>query len=173
MKFTSVLATVTIAVLVQVTLARFTVGGSWVFDLVLVGVVFAGLQWGPAAGLVGGTLGGMLQDLLSGQVVGVSGLGKTLVGFAAGVIGTQFVLTRPHARSIIVAGCSLVHRVLMLGLTGLIAQQWPVVSWGTLAAETGLNTLAGFLLFQATSAVPGMMARQRDNRRTSLSRRQW
>jgi rod shape-determining protein MreD len=172
-KFTSVLATVTLAVLVQVTLARFTVGGSWVFDLVLVGVVFAGLQWGPAAGLVGGTLGGLLQDLLSGQIVGVSGLAKTLVGFGAGVIGSQFVLTRPHARSIIVAGSSLVHRLLMLGLTGLIAQQWPGVSWVDLLAETGLNTLAGFLIFQGTSALPGMVARQRANRRTSLSRRQW
>lgn len=173
MRFTSVLVTVTLSVLVQVTLARFTVGGNWVFDLVLVGVVFAGLQWGPAAGLVGGTLGGMLQDLLSGQIVGVSGLAKTLVGFGAGVIGAQFVLTRAHARSIIVAGSSLVHRVLMIGLTGLIAQQWPAVSWGALLAETGLNTLAGFLLFQATSALPGMMARQRAGRRSSLSRRQW
>jgi len=172
-KFTSVLVTVVVSVLVQVTLARFTVGGNWVFDLVLVGVVFAGLQWGPAAGLVSGTLGGMLQDLLSGEVVGVSGLAKTLVGFAAGIIGTQFVLTRPHARSIIVAGSSVVHRVLMFGLTGLIAQQWPGVSWVMLLTETGLNTLAGFLLFQAASGLPGMMARQRANRRTSLSRRQW
>jgi rod shape-determining protein MreD len=115
----------------------------------------------------------LLQDLLSGGIVGVSGLAKTLVGFAAGVIGTQFVLTRPHARSIIVAGSSLVHRLLMLGLTGLIAQQWPPVSWVDLLAETGLNTLAGFLVFQGTSALPGMVARQRANRRTSLSRRQW
>lgn len=173
MKLASVLGTVVLAVLVQVTLARFTVGGSWVFDLVLVGVVFAGLQWGPAAGLAGGTIGGLLQDLLSGEIVGVSGLAKTLVGFGAGMIGTQFVLTRPHARSIIVAGCSVVHRILMLGFTGLIAQQWPAWSWAAMLAETGLNTLAGFLLFQATTALPGVVARNRANRRTSLSRRQW
>jgi len=172
-KFTSVLATVTVAVLAQVTLARFTVGGTWVFDLVLVGVVFAGLQWGPAAGLVGGTLGGMFQDLLSGQIVGVSGLAKTLVGFGAGVIGTQFVLTRAHGRSIIVAASSLVHRLLMLALTALIAQEWPVVSWGALLAELVLNTLAGFVVFQAMSALPGMVARRRAGRRASFGRRQW
>jgi hypothetical protein len=68
---------------------------------------------------------------------------------------------------------SLVHRVLMLGLMGLIAQQWPALSWGALLAEIGINTFAAFLLFQGSSALPGMMSRQRANRRTSLSRRQW
>lgn len=173
MKFTSVLLTVILAVLLQVTLARFTVGGTWVFDLVLVGVVFAGLQWGPPAGLLAGTLGGLLQDLLSGQIVGVSGLAKTIVGFAAGVIGSQFVLTRASARSIIVLAASVVHRALMLGLTGLIAQQWPVVSWGAFAAETGLNALAGLLVFQSAAGLPGLVARQRASRRSSFSRRHW
>lgn len=173
MKFTSLLLTMVVGVTLQVTLARYTVGGSWVFDFVLVGVVFAGLQWGPTAGLAAGTMGGLLQDLLSGEVVGVSGLAKTLVGFAAGIIGTQFVLTRAHARSIIVAGATVVHRILMLALVGLIDQAWPGLSWTALLWETGLNTLAGFLVFQASSALPGVMARQRANRRSSLGRRQW
>jgi len=172
-KFTSVLLTVTIAVLLQIALARFTVGGNWVFDLVLVGVVFAGLQWGPTAGLVAGTMGGLLQDLVAGEVVGVSGLAKTIVGFLAGVIGTQFVLTRPHARSIIVAAGSVAHRVLMLALVGLIEQQWPGATWGAMLAETGLNTAAGFLLFQGITGLPGMVARRRASRRTSFGRRQW
>lgn len=173
MKFTAVLLTTIAAVMLQVTLARYTVGGSWVFDLVLVGAVFAGLQWGPAAGLLSGTIGGLLQDLLSGGIVGVNGLTKTLVGFAAGLIGTQFVLTRAHARSIIVAGATFVHRGMMLGLTGLIEQHWPGVSWGTMLGEVALNTLAAFVLFQATSAWPGMIERHRASRRTSFSRRQW
>ena len=96
MKLTSVLVTVLVAVVLQVTLARYTVGGRWVFDLVLVGVVYAALLWGPVAGMLAGTIGGLLQDVLAGDVVGVGGLAKTLVGFAAGVVGTQFVLVRPH-----------------------------------------------------------------------------
>jgi hypothetical protein len=94
-KFTSVLLTVVAAVFLQVALARYTVGGAWAFDLVLVGVVFAALQWGPVAGIVAGTLGGLLQDLLAGEIVGLGGLTKTIVGFVSGVVGTQFVLTRP------------------------------------------------------------------------------
>lgn len=173
MKFTSVLVTVLVGVLLQMALARFTVGGTWAFDLVLVAVVFVGLQWGPTAGMIGGTIGGLLQDLLSGGIVGVSGLAKTPVGFVAGLIGTQFVLTRPHGRSIIVAGGSLLHRLLMLALTGLIEQHWPVTTWGAMLAETGLNTAAGFVLFQIVGAVPGLVARQRFSRRAGLSRRQW
>lgn len=173
MKIASALSTVAIAVILQVTLARYTVGGSWMFDLVLVGVVFAGLQWGPATGLTAGAIGGLLQDALSGGIIGVSGLAKTLVGFGAGVIGTQFVLTRAHGRSIIVAGATLLHRGLMLVFTGLIEQQWPGVSWAAILGETGLNTLAAFLLFQGTMAIPGVISRRQMNRRTSFSRRQW
>src|SRR5205085_11055324 len=73
MKSAGVLLTIIVSVILQVTLARYTVGGRWVFDFVLVGVVFAGLQWGPASGIVGGTVGGLLQDVLAGQIVGVGG----------------------------------------------------------------------------------------------------
>ena len=46
-KIAWVLVTVVVAVVLQVTLARYTVGGRWVFDLVLVGVVYAALPVGP------------------------------------------------------------------------------------------------------------------------------
>src|SRR5690606_7854040 len=95
MKPASVVATVAVGLLLQMVLARFAAGGAWVFDLVLVAVVFAGLQWGPAAGIVAGAIGGLGQDLISGGIVGISGLAKTPIGLMAGLIGTQFVLTRP------------------------------------------------------------------------------
>ncbi len=164
---------VLIGVVLQVACARYTVGGGWVFDLVLVGVVFAGLQWGPVAGLVGGTMGGLLQDVLAGEVVGVGGLAKTLVGFSAGLVGAQFVMTRSHARAFVVAVGTPLHRLLMLALTGLIDQRWSGVSWGAMLAETGMNTLAAFVVFQGAASLPGMVTRQRANRRASLGRRQW
>lgn len=173
MKGAGVLLAVVISVILQVTLARYTVGGRWVFDFVLVGVVFAALQWGPVSGLMAGTLGGLLQDVLAGQIVGVGGLAKSVVGFAAGIVGTQFVLTRPQARTIIVVGATFLHRFLMLGLQGLIDQHWPGVSWGAMLAETGINTLCAFIAFQATSSLPGVVDRRRASRRSSLSRRQW
>ena len=173
MKFTAVLLTVLTAVFLQVVLARYAVGGTWAFDLVVVGVVFAALQWGPMAGIVAGTLGGLAQDLLSGQIVGLGGLSKTAVGFFAGAIGTQFLLVKPAGRMGVAAVASVLHRLAMLGLQALIDQQWPDVSWLSLTAETAINSACALVLFQMTAALPGMVERQRTSRRSSLSRRQW
>jgi rod shape-determining protein MreD len=172
-KFLTVLAAVAIGVVLQVALARYTVGGTWVFDFVLVGVVFAALQGGPITGLWSGTLGGLLQDTLSGELAGVGGLAKTLVGYGAGFIGTQFVMTQPHGRALVVAVATVVHRALMIGLLSLIDQRWRGVSWGAILAEVGINTAAALVVFYGLAAMPGMMARRRSGRRSSLSRRQW
>lgn len=173
MKFTSVVLTVLIAVVVQVALARFTVGGRWAFDLVLVGVVYAALLWGPVAGILAGTVGGLLQDLLSTSIVGVGGLSKTLVGFGAGVIGTQFVLVRPRSRTLIVAGATVVHRLIILGLYAAIDQRWSGIPWGAILAETAINALVGLVAFHAAEALPGAVSRGRQRGRSSLSRRNW
>ncbi len=172
MKLTWVLLTVCIAVILQVTLARYTIGERWTFDFVLVGVVFAALSWGPTAGIIGGAVGGLLQDVLAGQIVGVGGLAKTVVGFAVGIVGTQLVLTRPSARALIVAVATVLHRLGMLALYGLIDQHWPGVPWGAMLAETGINTATAFLAFQGASRMPAMGG-QRVQRRPRLGRRHW
>jgi len=173
MRIPALIVTMLIAVALQVALARYAVADRWVFDFVLVGVVFCALQWGPVAGMMGGTIGGLLQDLLAGTIVGVSALAKTIAGFGAGVVGAQFVLARPRARMLIVAVVSVVHRLLMLGLTGLIDQQVPGISWGAILGETGLNAVVGLIAFHATEAVPAALERGRMSRRSTLSRRQW
>jgi rod shape-determining protein MreD len=173
MKATSVFLYIVVAVLLQVALARYAIGGRWVFDLVLVGVAFAALQGGAIAGMLAGTVGGLLQDILSGGIVGVGGLAKTVVGCLAGVVGTQFVVARPSARMLIVAVVTVAHRVVMVALQALIDLQWTGISWESLLVETGINALAAFIVFQGAQALPGVMARQRFSRRSSLSRRQW
>ena len=110
-KLTAVVTAVLAAVILQVTLARYTVGGRWAFDLVLVGVIYVALRWEAVAGMIAGTVGGLLQDMLSGGIIGVGGLAKTLAGFAAGVIGTQLVSAKPQARAVIVAGATVLHRL--------------------------------------------------------------
>jgi rod shape-determining protein MreD len=172
-KTTGVFLSVIVAVLVQVALAKYAVGGRWVFDLVLVGVAFAALQGGAIAGMLAGTIGGLLQDVLSGGIVGVGGLAKTVVGCLAGAVGTQFVVARPSARAVIVAAATVAHRLVMVGLQALIDLQWIGVSWGSLLVETAVNAAAALVLFQAAQALPGVVARQRLRGRSSLSRRQW
>jgi rod shape-determining protein MreD len=173
MRITSVLATLVVSVLLQMTIARYTAGGRLPIDLVLVGVVYAAVYWGPVAGILGGTAGGLTLDLLSHGVVGIGGLSKTLVGFAAGVFAAQFIVVRPQARVVVVAAATIAQRALGLAIYGLIDQQWPVVLWGSILAETALNSLAALAAFQATELLPAAISRGRQSRQSSLRRRQW
>jgi len=172
-KLRTVIATVVVAVLVQVVLVRFAVGGRFDFDFVLVGVVYAALLGDARTGLLAGTIGGLLQDLLSGGVIGVGGLAKTLVGGAAGAVGAQFVVTKAHSRAVIMAAASLVHRLLMVALAGLIAEQWPSLAAADILEETVVNTLCAWMLFQATDAWPAAVERRRLHRQARWGRRNW
>lgn len=174
MKLTSVLLTVIVAVVLQLVVARVSVGGRWPIDVVLVGVAYAAIYWGPAAGILAGTVGGLLQDLLShGVVVGVSGLAKTLVGFAAGTLSAQFIITRAAVRMGVVAGATVVHRLIVIALYALIDQRWPSVPWPAMLGETVVNAVIALAAFQLTERGPTLLARRRGGSRSRLSRRQW
>jgi rod shape-determining protein MreD len=173
MRLGAVLGVVALSVVLQAALARYTVGGIWAFDLVLVGVTYAALLHGPAAGMFAGTLGGLLQDLLTAGIVGVGGLAKTVVGYLTGVIGAQFVLARPQVRAGIVALATVVHRMLVDVIVATIAQEWLGFRWTAMLVETLINSVAALVAFQVTEALPGAVERRRAGRRSSLSRRQW
>ena len=173
MRLTKVVAVIFGAVLVQIALGRYAIGGRFSFDFVLVGVVFVALQSGSVAGMLGGTVGGLLQDIASGGIVGVGGLVKTVVGYGAGVLGTQFVVAKAHARALIVAAATLAHGLMAGGLQGVINQAWPPLGWAAMLEEVVINTIAGFIAFQLADSLPGAMSRNRSRQRSSLSRRQW
>jgi rod shape-determining protein MreD len=172
MKITAVLITMGIAVALQLALARYTVGGRWIFDIVLVGVVFAALNWGPVAGMLAGSAGGLAQDLLSNDVVGTGGLVKTIIGFVVGTLGAQFVVARPAGRVALLAAASVLHRVLLIGLIALIDQRWPPVSEGAILGETLLNSVCGLIAFQLGESLPNLASR-RSSRRSGFRRREW
>lgn len=173
MKVIRVLLTVIVAVTLQMALARYAVAGRWVFDLVLVGVMYASFYWGPAAGMVAGTLGGLTQDALSGTVIGLGGFAKTAVGFGAGEIGARVLVARPIARAGGVAAATVLHRLIVVGLMAVVDRDWPGLSWTAMLMETGLNAGAGFVAFQLTEMLPGAVQQSRERRRSSFSRRRW
>jgi len=173
MKVVRVIIVVAVGLVIQMALARYAVGGRWAFDLVLVAVVYAALVWGPVAGMWAGTVGGLAQDALSGDVVGIGGLAKTVTGFAAGVAGTQFIVARAPGRVAMVAVVTVVHRLLVVALLALVDQRWSDVSWLAMLVETSLNCLAGLVAFQATEMWPGAVRQTRERRRSSLSKRRW
>lgn len=171
MKNLGIVGIVALAVALQLSLARLTVGSHVGFDLVVVAVVYVALRWGPTAGVIGGTLGGLVQDALAGTTVGVGGLAKTIVGFAAGAIGSQFIVTRPFPRMLLVAGATIISRFIMIALYGLVDLRWPAMSWVAILSETAFNALAAFAVYQGSETLPGLL-RRRPTRR-AFGARKW
>lgn len=163
MKAVWVIAGTALALALQTTAARFLAGGVLIVDLVLVVVIYAALAGGSVTGLLAGTFAGFVQDTLSGGsgVIGVGGLAKTIVGFFAGVVGTQFIVTQPLSRFMAFFLSTVLHAAIFIGvsvLLGLRELGHPYVS--TLEQALG-NALVGVVAFQLAEFLPGAVERRR------------
>ncbi len=94
MRLVGVIVALAGALALQTTLAGLTIGGATAVNLVLVAVIYVALAFGPVAGLLAGTVGGLVQDALAGGIVGIGGFSKTLVGFLVGLLGAQFIVAQ-------------------------------------------------------------------------------
>src|SRR5947207_7396204 len=145
-------------------MARFLVRGSVAVDLVLVAVVYVALTSGPVTGMLAGTFAGLIQDALTTGIIGIGGLAKTIVGFLAGIIGTQFIVAQPLPRFVVFFGATVAHAVVFMGLYVLL----DVRHFGTpVAAVSGQalgNAVVGVVAFQVAELLPGAMERRRAQR---------
>ena len=101
-KSAAALAAIVVALALQTTLAGLVIRGTAALDLVLIVVVYIALKSGPVTGLLAGTVAGLIQDALSNPILGIGGLAKTIVGFLAGLLGTQFILNGPLPRFVVI-----------------------------------------------------------------------
>ncbi|NIW78920.1 MAG: rod shape-determining protein MreD [Calditrichae bacterium] len=88
-----------LALLLQATFIKFIEILNWSPDLILIVLVMFALQFGQSVGTTAGFLIGVLGDLISGGLLGLGALSKTITGFIAGGIGrffqerSQFIFT--------------------------------------------------------------------------------
>ena len=120
MRALGVILAITIALALQTTFARYVVRGTVALDLALVVVVYVALAFGPVTGLLSGSLAGIVQDALSDGVIGIGGLAKTIVGFLAGVLGTQFIVNASLPRFVVFFAATALHAVVFMGLYELL-----------------------------------------------------
>jgi rod shape-determining protein MreD len=172
MKTIHILVWLALALLAQTTLVPLVAGGGAPVDLVLIVVVFAALNRGPVAGLWTGTLAGLLQDALSGGVIGVSGLTKTIIGVLAGLAGSRFILGTVWHRLAVLAGASFVHAFCYLGIYALIGPDGPAGPVGIVVIQAAVNALIGAVVPLVASAAPGLSVRFRQSR-NPMRRRRW
>jgi rod shape-determining protein MreD len=173
MRAIAILLIVGTGLVLQTSLTRFTIGGGWALDLVLVAVFLCALSWGPAAGLFAGTFGGLAQDALSGGVLGVGGLSKTLVGFLAGAIGMQFIVAQFVPRMVVFVIGTLVHQLCFWGTYALIDQRAPAVPLTSVMLQAFVNAAIGLVVFQIVELAPGFASRRRARRSRLSSGGRW
>jgi len=161
-KTAGIILAVTAALALQTTLARYVIGGDVDIDLVLVVVVYVALTFGSSAGLLTGTLGGLLQDALTtGGITGIDGLAKTVVGFFAGIVGTQFIVVQSIPRFLVFFGATVLHQAIFMGLYVLLNLRHYGTPYADVAEQAVANAIIGVVAFQVSEMLPGAMERRR------------
>jgi rod shape-determining protein MreD len=153
-----ILATI-VALALQTTLARFLVRGTLAVDLVFVVVVYVALTSGPVTGMLTGTLAGLLQDALSSGVIGIGGLAKTIVGFLAGIVGTQFIVAQPLPRFVVFFGATLLHALIFVGLYTILDLRHFGTPYAAVLGQAVGNAVVGVVAFQLAELLPGAVER--------------
>jgi rod shape-determining protein MreD len=162
-RFVWLFAAAALALSLQTTLGRFF-AEPLIVDLVLVVVVYAALAGGPVQGLLAGTLAGLAQDSLSTGVVGVGGLAKTVVGFLAGVVGTQFIVAQAPSRFVVFFLSTLLHAAIFMGLYELLDLRHFGFPYATIVEQALANALVGMIAFQLAELLPSVVERRRTTR---------
>ncbi len=160
MKLALNLVALAAALALQTTLTRL-VPQTGAIDFVLIVVVYLSLSFGPTTGIVAGTVAGLIQDSLSSGIMGIGALAKTLVGFAAGRIGTQFIVTAPLPRFVVFIGATLLHALVFMGLYVLLGLREFPDPYAIVAGQAVGNAVVGVVGFQILEWFPGFMARRR------------
>lgn len=158
------------ALLVQTAIVRMVASEDLPTDFVLLVVIFAALSRGPVAGLWTGTAGGLLQDTLSGGLIGISGLAKCVTGVLAGMAGSRFIIETIGQHLVLIVLASAFHAVSLLGVyafVGAAPAATPVFVLSRAAAEGVLGVVALAL----ARVVPAAVQRVRLRRRRIASRR--
>ncbi len=167
MKAAGVVLAIVLALALQTTLGRFVIRGTVAVDLVLVVVLYVALTSGPVTGLLSGAVAGLAQDALSSGVIGVIGIGglaKTLVGFLAGIIGTQFIVAQPFPRFVVFFAGTLLHAVVFIGLYVLLDLRPFGTPYAAVAGQALGNAVVGVVAFQLVELLPGVVERRRGQR---------
>ena len=99
-------------------------------------------------GLLTGTFAGLVQDAMGTGVIGIGGLTKTLIGFLAGIVGTQFIVAQPLPRFVVFFGATLLERLVFIGLYVLLNLRQFESPYAAVVGQAAANATVGVLAFQ-------------------------
>lgn len=172
MRTAAILAALAAALLVQTMLAGISMAAGALVNLVLVAVVYVALGYGPVTGFLAGTAGGLAQDALSGGIVGIGGLAKTLIGFVVGVLSAQFIVSQPLTRFVMFVGATVVHELCFRALNSLVESRPFSMQYSNVLTQAVINGAVGICAFWIVEKSPTFVQNRR-TRRATLSRRNY
>ena len=154
MKAARVAVAIAFALALQTILARYLVGSGSRVDLALVAVVYVAMTTGPVTAILSGAIGGIVQDALSGGIIGVGGLAKTIVGVAVAMLSTQIIIVQPLPRFVVFVASTLVHAMVFLGLYSMLESRIPNSSTAGVLGQALGNGIAGIVVFELNKTLP-------------------
>jgi rod shape-determining protein MreD len=120
------------------------------FDLpLLVTIFFSISRRSPISGLLTGAAIGLTQDCLSHNLIGMSGIAKTVVGYAASSLGVKIDVENPGSRFLMTFAFYAIHQVIYFSIARGMAAQTLDWHWGQQAAFGVANSLMAVFLFTA------------------------
>lgn len=164
MRIVTALLAIAAALALQTTLASLVIRGTTAVDLVLIVVVYLALISGPVTGLLLGSAAGLVQDALSSGIIGIGGLAKTVVGFVAGLLGTQFIVTAPLSRFVVFVLATVLHAGVFMGLYTLLGLRQFEDPWGAVITQAIGNGFLGIVGAQVVELLPGLRDRRKGRR---------
>jgi rod shape-determining protein MreD len=120
-----------------------------ILDLPLIGVIFFSVsRRSPIAGSITGAMIGVFQDLLTHQPIGVNGMAKTVIGYAASSIGVQVDVDNLTTRILMNFGFSALESALLfLIYRKLLGVESYHLLWTHELLRAGINMLVAMPLF--------------------------
>ncbi|MEE8585155.1 MAG: rod shape-determining protein MreD [Acidobacteriota bacterium] len=133
--------------LAQMVLAR-TIPSGLLADLALIFTLYLAWNSNSVRGAGAGMLFGLAQDAVLGISLGINGISKTLIGFAAAAARKWAAPEGGLARALFLAALAALDNFLVYGLLALLNQQLRRGFWADFAAEVALTAVVGALIFQ-------------------------
>ena len=161
------------ALLAQTAIVRMVASEGLPTDLVLLVVIFAALSRGRVAGLWTGTAGGLLQDVLSGGIIGISGLAKSTTGVLIGMARAHFVIETVWQHLAVIMLASTFHTVSVLGVYALVGAA-PAATAAFVLSRAAADGALGISVLALARGMPvGVQRMRRRRRMRQAARRSW
>ena len=101
-----------------------------------------------AAGTLAGAAVGLLQDTLSNQYIGVNGIAKSIIGYAAASVGLQVDVDNLITRGLLNFGFCLMQSAILFGIQRvLLGSSLYQVRWLHELLRATVNTAVAIPLF--------------------------